>query len=151
MYIIPHLCVAKHSWNFEILNFQMYIFWIFKVLKFHTFEIVIFLIVSLIGYYHLIFYHQLISIIWILWKFFVKMSFSNDRIFQFQKSLIKPKLKIWSNGFLIWVFLHSYVLKRNNVPWLPWFKWQKINKCLFLWQNFTSSVHCGSFNCVLTH
>jgi hypothetical protein len=40
MYIIPHFYVVKHFWSFEILNFQMYIFWIFKVLKFHIFKIV---------------------------------------------------------------------------------------------------------------
>jgi hypothetical protein len=39
MYIIPHLYVLKHSWNFDILNFQMYIFWIYKVFKFHIFKI----------------------------------------------------------------------------------------------------------------
>jgi hypothetical protein len=42
MYIIPHLYVVKHFWNFDILNFQMYILWNFKVLNFHIFEIVIF-------------------------------------------------------------------------------------------------------------
>jgi len=42
MYITPHLYVVKHFWNFDILNFQMYILWIFKVLNFHIFEIVIF-------------------------------------------------------------------------------------------------------------
>jgi hypothetical protein len=39
MYIIPLLYVIKHSWSFEILNFQMYILWIFKLLGFHIFEI----------------------------------------------------------------------------------------------------------------
>jgi hypothetical protein len=56
MYIIPHLYVVKHSWSFEILNFQMYILWIFKVLEFHIFEIVKVFLVCLIGYYHLIFF-----------------------------------------------------------------------------------------------
>jgi len=55
MYIIPHLYVVKHSWILEILKFQMYILWIFKVLKFHTFEIVNVFLVYVIGYYHLIF------------------------------------------------------------------------------------------------
>jgi len=41
MYIISHLYVVKHSCqSFEILNFQMYTLWIFKVLEFHIFEIV---------------------------------------------------------------------------------------------------------------
>jgi hypothetical protein len=44
MYIISHLYVAKHSWSFEILNFQTYILWIFKILKFHIFEIEIFFV-----------------------------------------------------------------------------------------------------------
>jgi hypothetical protein len=33
--------------------------------------------------------------------FVVKMSFFNGNVFHFQKSLIEPKLKIESNGFLI--------------------------------------------------
>jgi len=40
MDIIPHLHVVKHSWNFEIPNFQVYIL---KIFKFHIFEIVKFL------------------------------------------------------------------------------------------------------------
>jgi hypothetical protein len=36
MYIIPHLCVAKHAWSFEILNLQMYTFWISKFLNMHV-------------------------------------------------------------------------------------------------------------------
>jgi hypothetical protein len=40
MYITPHLYVVKHSWSFEILNFEMYIFQIFKNLKFHIKKIV---------------------------------------------------------------------------------------------------------------
>jgi hypothetical protein len=135
MYIIPHLYVVKHSWSFEFLNFQMYIFWIFKVLEFHTFEIMIFFKTCLIDYYHFIcLYHQLTFIIWILWKSFVKIFFFNDRNFHFQKSLTKPKPKFGSNGFLVWFFKHSYVLKRNNVPWLPQFQMEE-NKLIFyfLW------------------
>jgi hypothetical protein len=57
MYLIPHLYVVKHfCQSFEILNFQMYILWIFKVLKFHIFEIVNLFLVCLIGYYHRIFF-----------------------------------------------------------------------------------------------
>jgi hypothetical protein len=57
MYITPHLYVVKHScWSFEILNFQMYILWIFKLLEFHIFEIVNVFWVCLIGYYDLIFF-----------------------------------------------------------------------------------------------
>jgi hypothetical protein len=56
MYIIPHLYAVKHSWSFEILNFQMYILWIFKVLEIHIFEIVNFFLMCLIGYYHFIFF-----------------------------------------------------------------------------------------------
>jgi hypothetical protein len=57
MYIITHLYVVKHSYqSFEILNFQMYIFWIFKVLEFHIFEIVNVFWVCLIGYNHIIFF-----------------------------------------------------------------------------------------------
>jgi hypothetical protein len=55
------------------------------------------------------------------------MSFFNDKKFHFQKSLTKPKPKIKSNGFLIWVSWHSCVLKWNIVAWLPWFK-MEINK-----------------------
>jgi hypothetical protein len=65
-----------------------------------------------------IFYHQLISIIWVLCK---NVLFFN-RFFHFQKSFIKPKLKIGSNGYLIWVSWNSCVLKKNNMPWLPWFQ-----------------------------
>jgi len=120
MYIVSHLYVVKHSWSFEILNFELYIFWIFKVLKIHIFEIVnVFLVSNRLLSSH-IFYHQFISNIWVLWKSFVKKSFFNDKIFHFQKSLIKSKFKIGSNEFLIWVYWHSCVLKRNNVPWLPW-------------------------------
>jgi len=56
MYIIPHIYVVKRSWNFEHLNFQMYVLWILKVLQFHIFEIVNFFLVFLIGCYHLIFF-----------------------------------------------------------------------------------------------
>ncbi len=112
MYTIPHLYVVKYFWSFEIQNFQMYVLWIFKVLKFHIFEIVNVFIVCLIGYYHLsFFYHQLFFIIWILWKSFEKMSFFNNNFFHFQKFLTKQKLKIGSNAFLIWVSSNSCVLK----------------------------------------
>ncbi len=123
---IPHLYVVKHSWSFEILKFQMYILWIFKVLEFHIFENCkcFFNVSNRLLSFH-IFYNQLISIIWVLWKSFVKMSFFNDNFFHFEKSLTKLKLKIGSNGFLIWVSWHSCVLKRNNVPWLPWFQMEK--------------------------
>jgi hypothetical protein len=97
MYIIPHLYVLKKK-N-EVLKF-----WIFKcTLEFHTFLIVIFFNVSnkLLSFH--IFYHQLISIIWVLWKSFVEITFFNNIKSHFQKSLIKPKLKIGSNGFFIWV------------------------------------------------
>jgi hypothetical protein len=56
MYILPHLYVLKHSWSFEILNFQMYILWIFKGLKFHIFEIANVFLKCQISYYHLIFF-----------------------------------------------------------------------------------------------
>jgi len=56
MYIIPHLYVVKHFWSFEILNFQMYILWIFKVLELHIFEIVNDFLMCLIVYYRLIFF-----------------------------------------------------------------------------------------------
>jgi hypothetical protein len=67
MYIIPHLYVVKYFWSFEILSFEMYILWIFKVLEFHIFEIVnVFFTMSnrLLSSY--IFYQQ------ILYKSFVK-------------------------------------------------------------------------------
>ncbi len=118
--------MVKHSWSFEIQIFQIYIHWIFKVLEFHIFEIVNFFNVfnRLLSFH--IFYHQLNSIIWVLWKSFVKMFFFNDRNFHFQKCLIKPKLNIGSNGFLIWIFWQSCVLKNNIVPWFPWFQMEKI-------------------------
>jgi hypothetical protein len=47
---MPHLYVIKHSWSFEILTFQMYILWIFKILEFHIFKIVNFFLMCLIGY-----------------------------------------------------------------------------------------------------
>jgi hypothetical protein len=40
MYIILHLYVVKHFWSFEVMNFQVYILRIFKVLKIHILEIV---------------------------------------------------------------------------------------------------------------
>ncbi len=104
-------------WNFE--------FWIIHTLNFQSFRnphfwnCECFLVSNILLSSH-IFYHQFISKIWVLWKSFVKMSFFNDKKFHFQKSLIKPKFKIGSNEFLIWVSRHSCVLKRNNVPWLPW-------------------------------
>jgi hypothetical protein len=115
MYIIPHLYVLKHSWSFEILNFES-----FGIPHFWNCECFFNVFNRLLSSH--IFYHQLIFIIWVLWKAFVKMSFFNDRSFHFQKSLTKPKLKIGSNGILIWVSWHSCVLKRNNVPWLLWFQ-----------------------------
>jgi hypothetical protein len=55
MSIIPHSYVVEHSWSFEVLNFQVYILWIFKILKYHIFEIVNVFLVCIIGDYHLIF------------------------------------------------------------------------------------------------
>jgi hypothetical protein len=46
MYIILHLYLVNHSWSFKILNFQMYILWIFKILDLHILKIVnVFLVV----------------------------------------------------------------------------------------------------------
>jgi hypothetical protein len=55
----PFIC-GKTILKFEILNFQMYIFWIFKVLEFHIFEIVNVFLMRLIGYYHFIFCNNLL-------------------------------------------------------------------------------------------
>jgi hypothetical protein len=98
--------------NVHTLNFQIFRIPHFGIVNVYS--------MCLIGYYHSYFYHQLISIIWVLWKSFIKMSFSNAIIFHFHKFSIKPKLKIGSNGFLIWFSWPSCVLKRNNVSWLPW-------------------------------
>ncbi len=99
----------------------MYILWIYKVLEFHIFEnLKVFLNVSNMLLSCHIFKYWLNFIIWLLWNSFVKMSCFNDKNFHFQKSLIKPKFKIGSNEFFIWVSWHSCVLKRNNVPWLSW-------------------------------
>jgi hypothetical protein len=76
-----------------------------------------------------------------LWKSFVKMAFFNDRNFHFQKSLIKSKLKIGSIWFLIWVFWHSYVLKKNNLLWLPWFQMVKNNKSIIFYDSFQHPTH----------
>jgi hypothetical protein len=59
------------------------------------------------------------------------MSFFNDKKFLLQKSLTEAKPKIGSNEFLIWVSWHSCVLKRNNVPWLPWFQMEKNKSLVF--------------------
>ncbi len=134
-------------------------FWIFKSTYFeyqnfriHIFEIMnVFFTMSNRLLSFDIFYDQLIFVIWVLWKSFVKMSFFNDKNFHFQKFLIKPKPKIGSNGFFIWVSQHSCVLEKNNVLWLPWFqitKNKKISK--FLWQSLASNTLCDSFDCVLT-
>jgi len=107
-----------------------------------------------------IFYHQDTSIIWVLWKSFVEITFFNNIKVHFQKSLTKPKLKIGSNGFLIWVSWHS-CLKKNNVSWLPWFEMAiyiyiyififiYLFIYLFLWHNLTFDAFCGSFDYVLT-
>jgi len=100
MYIIRLLYVIKHFWSFEILNSQMYIFWIFKVLRFHMFEIVNVFSVCIVGYLSPHFFTiESTFIIWILWKSFVKMPFFHDRNFHIWKSFTKPKPKIGSNGF----------------------------------------------------
>jgi hypothetical protein len=52
----------------------------------------------------------------------------NDKVFHFEKSLTKLNTKIRWNIFLIWIFWHSYVLKKNDVLWLPWFQMIKNNK-----------------------
>jgi hypothetical protein len=94
MYIILHLYVVKHSRSFEILKFQMYILWIFKILKLHVFKIVNVVLVCLIGYYHLIFLPSIYVYYMSPWKSLVKMSFFNYKNFHFQKFLTKPKLKM---------------------------------------------------------
>jgi hypothetical protein len=116
-------------WKFEIWNVHSLNFQSFRISHFWNYEIVFSVFNRLLSSH--IFYHQLIFIRWVLWKSFVKMSFFNDKIFHFQKSLIKPKLKIGSNGFLIRVFWHSCLLKRNNVPWLPWFPMKKKKTLVF--------------------
>jgi hypothetical protein len=100
----------------------MHILWIFKVLKFHNFEIMnfFFSVSNRLLLAH-IFYHQLAFIIWVLCKIFI----FNNKKFHFQKSLTKPKPKIGLNGFLIWVSWHSYVLKNDNVHDYHGFKWQE--------------------------
>ncbi len=110
-------------WIFEFSSVYILNFWILKISHFWNYEC--FFNVSN-RYYHLIFLPSLTFIILVLWKSFAKMSFFNDKKFHFQKSLTKPKPKIGSNGILIRVSWHSCVLKRNNVPWLPWFQMEKI-------------------------
>jgi len=39
----------------------------------------------------------------------------------------KPKPKILSNWFLIWISLHPNEWKMNNLPWLPWFPKHQTN------------------------
>ncbi len=124
--LYPFICGKKFLkfWNYEFSNVHTLNFQSFRIPHFWNCECFYSVFNRLLPSH--IFYHQLISIIWILWKSFVKMSFFNDRIFHFQKSLIEQKLKIGSNGFLIWVFWHSCVLKRNNVPYdYNGFKWKK--------------------------
>jgi hypothetical protein len=83
-------------------------------------------------------------------KVLCKMSFINDKKFHFRKSLTKPKLKIGSNGFLIWVSWHSCLLKGIMCHDYHGFKWPKRKISSFLWQNLTSNALGGSFHCVFT-
>jgi hypothetical protein len=129
MYIIPHLYVVKHLkfWKFEFSNVHTLNFQSFRIA--HSWNCECFFSVP----------NRLLSIYvhyMSLLKSFVKMSFFYDRNFHFQKSLVKSKLKIGSNGFLIWFSWHSYMFKRNNVPLLPWFQMEKVKLFLKkLWQN----------------
>jgi hypothetical protein len=52
------------------------------------------------------------------------MSFFYDNVFHFLNYLIKQKLKIGSNVFLIWFFKHSCVLKKMCYDYYG-FKWPK--------------------------
>jgi hypothetical protein len=92
MYILPHLYVVKQSWSFEFSNVHTLNFQILKIPYFKTYEIIFGVFNRLLSFH--IFYHQLTSIIWVLWKSFVKMSFFNDKKIHFQKFLTKPKPKI---------------------------------------------------------
>jgi hypothetical protein len=130
----PFICgktLLSKFWNSKFSNVHTWNFQSFKIPHFWNCECFFSVSDRLLSSH--IFYHQLISIIWILWKSFVKMSIFNDIIFHFQSSLTKPKFKIGSNGFLIWVSWHSCVLKRNNVPWLPWFHMAQKKVSSFLW------------------
>jgi len=51
-------------------------------------------------------------------------------VFTFKHPKLKPKLKIGSNGFLIWVSWHQgkYTINQDGYG----FKWQNINKFLIL-------------------
>jgi hypothetical protein len=129
MLVIFHMNVINVQFNVLIFMwssiFEVFTFWIFKVLNFHIFEIVIFFNVS----NKLLSSSSFLPSTYFYYTIFLKVPcknvFFNNRIFHFQKSFIKPKLKIGSNGFFIWFFWHSYVLKRNIVPWLPWFQMVK--------------------------
>ncbi len=131
-------------WNSEISNVYTLNFQSFRIPHFWNCEYFFSVSNKLLSSFFL--HHQLISIIWVLWKSFVKMYLFNDNFFHFQKSLMKPKLKTESNRFLIWISWHSCVLKRNNVPWFPWFQMAKSKYISsFLWQNLMSNVFHGSF------
>ncbi len=120
-------------WNSEFSSVHTLNFQNFKISHFWNCE---FFLVCLIGYYHFIlFYHQLNSILWILWKSFVSLFFLLRKFLTF-KTFNKSKHKLESNRFLIWVSWCSCVLKRNNVSWLPWFQMTKnINIYFsFFWQ-----------------
>jgi hypothetical protein len=123
----PFICgkTLLKFWNSKFSNVHTLNFQSFKIPHFWNCECFFYVSNMLLSFH--IFYHQLISIIWVLRKSYVKMSFFNNRFFHFQKSLTKPKLQIESSGFLSSVSWHSCVLKRNNVPWLPRFQ-MAINK-----------------------
>jgi hypothetical protein len=122
-------------WNSEFSNVHTLNFQSFEISHFWTCECFFSVSNRLLSSH--MFYYQLIYIIWILWKSFVKMSVFNDITFHFQKSLTKPKLKIRSNGFLIWVSWYSCVLKRNNVPWLLWFHMAQKKKSLVFYDRIS--------------
>jgi len=73
----------------------MYIFWIFKVLEFHIFEIVNVFLVCLIGYYDVIFFTINLFLLYeSFWKSFVEMSFFYD-IISHLTPFVAPLIVFW--------------------------------------------------------
>jgi hypothetical protein len=127
MYILPHLCVAKEFWKLKFLNQVSKVLWIVKVLQFHIFWGMSVFLMWLISFTLLIFFSS--NVFYYISPFDSPLQnwFLSDALFIFKGPKSKFKVKISSNGFLVWIPWHSYEKKTKICHDCHGFKWQNIN------------------------
>jgi hypothetical protein len=74
------------------------------------------------------FFNQMCFIIWVILIVFCEIDYClTPLVFTFKSPKSKFKLKVSSNGFLVWIPWHSYEWKNNTCHDCHGFKWWNIN------------------------